>query len=243
VRDVAPRTKQVTVKKESEKEEKKSIVQRLWSWFDSRAKLSSLPRVDVPLHATNPIYCLGGITFLAFMIQGVTGMLLAVYYKPSLEIVPGTSHTEAYHSVTYIMEEVRYGALVRTLHSYTANLMVFTGLLHMFRVFFTGGYKAPRELNWVAGLSLGMITLTFGFTGYLLPWTDMSRGATTIGIGMMKSLPEIGPLLSSVVTGTTDADTLKRFFAFHTLILPGIFAILLLAHAYMIKKHGISGSM
>jgi quinol-cytochrome oxidoreductase complex cytochrome b subunit len=226
-----------------EKEEKKSLFKRLFAWFDSRSKLSMLPRVDVPLHATNPIYCLGGITFLGFIIQGVTGMLLAVYYKPSLEIVAGTSHTEAYHSVVYIMEEVRYGALVRTLHSYTANLMILTAVLHMFRVFFTGSYKKPRELNWIAGLSLGMIALTFGFTGYLLPWTDMSRGATTIGLGMMKALPELGPIIGSVVAGVTDADTLKRFFAFHTLILPGVFAILLLAHFYMIKRHGISGPL
>ncbi len=202
-----------------------------------------LPRVDVPLHATNPIYCLGGITFLAFIIQGVTGMLLSVYYKPSLEMVAGTSHTEAYHSVVFIMEEVRYGPLIRTLHFYTANLMVLTALLHMFRVYFTGSYKKPRELNWIAGLSLGMITLTFGFTGYLLPWTDMSRGATTIGLGMMKSIPELGPMIASILTGVTDADTLKRFFAFHTLFLPAVFALLLLGHFYMIKRHGISGPM
>jgi cytochrome b6 len=202
-----------------------------------------LPRVDVPIHATNPIYCLGGITFLAFIIQGVTGMLLSVYYKPSLELVAGTSHTEAYNSVVYIMEEVRYGELVRSLHAYSANLMIFTALLHMFRVYFTGGYKAPRELNWIAGLLLGMITLTFGFTGYLLPWTDMSRGATTIGLGMMKSLPQLGDIVGSILAGVTDADTLKRFFAFHTLILPAAFAILMLLHFYMIKRHGISGPL
>jgi cytochrome b6 len=180
---------------------------------------------------------------LAFIIQGVTGMLLSVYYKPSLELVAGTSQTEAYSSVVYIMSQVRYGELIRSLHVYSANLMIFTALLHMFRVFFTGGYKAPRELNWIAGLSLGMITLTFGFTGYLLPWTDMSRGATTIGLGMMKSVPGVGDILGSILSGVTDADTLKRFFAFHTLILPAVFALLLLAHFYMVKKHGISGPL
>ncbi len=225
------------------RKQEQSLLQRLLKWFDSRTKLTMLPRVDVPIHATNPIYCLGGITFLSFIIQGVTGMLLAVYYKPSLELVAGTSQTEAYHSVVYIMEEIRYGALIRSLHSYAANLMIFTALLHMFRVFFTGGYKAPRELNWIAGLLLGMITLTFGFTGYLLPWTDMSRGATTIGLGMAKSLPVLGPMLGSIAAGVTDADTLKRFFAFHTLILPAIFALLLLMHFYMVKRHGISGPL
>lgn len=226
-----------------EKEEEHSLIERLWLWFDSRTNLTKLPRVDVPKHATNPIYCLGGITFLAFIIQGVTGMLLSVYYKPSLEIVAGTPHTEAYHSVVFIMEEVRYGALIRSLHSYAANLMILTALLHMFRVYFTGGYKKPRELNWVAGLLLGMITLTFGFTGYLLPWTDMSRGATTIGLGMVKSVPELGSYVASLLAGVSDADTLKRFFAFHTLFLPAAFAIILLAHFYMIKRHGISGPM
>lgn len=222
---------------------KRGLFERLWSWFDSRTKISMLPRVDVPIHATNPIYCLGGITFLAFIIQGITGMLISVYYKPSLEMVAGTSQTEAYNSVVYIMTQIRYGSLIRSLHVYSANLMILTALLHMFRVFFTGGYKAPRELNWVAGLLLGMITLTFGFTGYLLPWTDMSRGATTIGLGMVKSVPALGDILGSILSGTTDGDTLKRFFAFHTLILPAVFAILLLAHFYMVKRHGISGPL
>ncbi len=223
--------------------EKRSIIERLWLWFDSRTKLTKLPRVDVPKHATNPIYCLGGITFLSFIIQGVTGMLLSVYYKPSLELLAGTPHTEAYHSVVYIIEEVRYGALIRNLHFYTANLMIFAALLHMFRVYFTGGYKKPRELNWVAGILLGVITIAFGFTGYLLPWTDMSRGASGIGLGMLKALPQLGPMIGSILAGATDADTLKRFFAFHTLFLPAVFAILLLGHFYMIKRHGISGSM
>jgi quinol-cytochrome oxidoreductase complex cytochrome b subunit len=158
-------------------------------------------------------------------------------------MVAGTPHTEAYHSIVMIMEEVRYGPLIRTLHSYSANLMVFTALLHMFRVLFTGGYKKPRELNWVAGLLLGMITLTFGFTGYLLPWTDMARGATSIGLGMLKSVPEIGPMVGSILAGVTDADTLKRFFTFHTLLLPAAFALIALLHFYMIKRHGISGQM
>lgn len=225
------------------KEEKKGRGDRLWLWIDSRMMLSKLPRVDVPIHATNPVYCLGGITFLTFIIQGITGMLLAVYYVPSLEIVAGTSHTEAYHSIVMIMEEVRYGSFIRTLHSYSANLMVFTALLHMFRVFFTGGYKQPRELNWIAGLLLGTITLTFGFTGYLLPWSDMARGATSIGLGMFKSIPTVGVFLGGIVAGATDADTLKRFFTFHTLILPAAFAMIALLHFYMIKRHGISGQM
>lgn len=231
------------VQKQVERKRKQSPLDRLWQWIDSRSKITKLPRVDVPIHATNPIYCLGGITFLSFIIQGVTGMLLAVYYKPSLEMVAGTTQTEAYSSVVFIMEEVRYGALIRSLHAYSANLMIFTALLHMFRVFFTGSYKAPRELNWMAGLTLGMITLTFGFTGYLLPWTDMSKGATTIGLGMAKSLPGLGDIMGSILSGVTDADTLKRFFAFHTLILPAAFAMLLLLHFYMVKKHGISGPL
>jgi len=227
----------------AEDEEKPGLIERFWRWFDSRSQLSKLPRVDVPVHATNPIYCLGGITFLGFIIQGVTGLLLSVYYKPSLELVPGTSHVEAYHSVVYIMEEVTYGSLIRSLHFYTANLMIFTAILHMFRVYFTGGYKKPRELNWLAGIGLGLTLLGFGFTGYLLPWTGMSRGAVTIGVGMMRSLPGLGPQIVSILTGVTDADTLKRFFSLHTLFLPAIFAILALAHFYMIKRHGISGPM
>lgn len=233
----------MTGQKETKDQKEEGLFTRLVAWIDSRMKLSSLPRVDVPLHATNPIYCLGGITFLTFIIQGITGMLLAVYYKPSLEIVAGTSHTEAYHSVVMIMEEVRYGSFIRSLHSYSANLMVFTAILHMFRVFFTGGYKQPRELNWIAGLLLGTITLIFGFTGYLLPWSDMARGATSIGLGMFKSLPVAGVFLSNIVAGASDADTLKRFYAFHTLLLPAAFAMIALLHFYMIKKHGISDQM
>ena len=140
----------------------------------------------VPKHATNYIYCFGGIAFVLFIILAVTGILLAVYYQPT----PDT----AYQSVLNISTHVQFGWWIRSIHRWSAGGMVLLVFIHTLRVFFTGAYKAPRELNWLTGVLLLLITLGFGFTGYLLPWDQKAYWATKVGTDIAGSVPVIGPL-------------------------------------------------
>ena len=135
----------------------------------------------VPRHATNYIYCFGGIAFVLFVILAVTGILLAVYYQPT----PDT----AYQSVLDISTRVQFGWWIRSIHRWAAGGMVLLVFVHMLRVFFTGAYKAPRELNWLTGVVLLFITLGFGFTGYLLPWDQKAYWATKVGTDIAGSVP------------------------------------------------------
>ena len=141
----------------------------------------------VPKHATNYIYCFGGVAFILFVILAVTGILLAVYYQPT----PDT----AYQSVLNISTHVQFGWWIRSIHRWAAGGMVLLVFVHLLRVFFTGAYKAPRELNWLTGVALLLITLGFGFTGYLLPWDQKAYWATKVGTDIAGSVPLIGHFL------------------------------------------------
>ncbi|NIT36013.1 MAG: DUF4405 domain-containing protein [candidate division Zixibacteria bacterium] len=176
--------------------------------------------------------CFGGITFLLFMIQVVTGVLLAVYYRPTTE--------GAYDSILFIMNEVRYGWLIRSIHRYAAELMVLTVMIHMAKVFLSGAYKPPRELTWVSGAFLLFLTLAFGFSGYLLPWDQRAYWATTIATQMADSVPLIGKYLSYVLRGgdVIAQRTLSRFYALHVIVLPWVTAFFLLSHFLMIRRQG-----
>lgn len=207
-------------------------------WLDERFPYSRWYRDfsshAVPAHAQNPIYCLGGLTFLTFVIQVLTGIILAVYYQPSPD--------RAYQSVQFIMGEVRFGPYVRSIHHYSANLMVILVFLHMLRVYYTGSFKKPRELNWVAGVCLLVLTLAFGFTGYLLPWDQVAFWASTVGTEIMKGTPVVGkPLMILARGGLKVSDfTLTRFYALHVMVLPAITIIFLAAHFIMVRIQGIS---
>jgi quinol-cytochrome oxidoreductase complex cytochrome b subunit len=181
------------------------------------------------------MYCLGGTTFLMFVILAVTGILLAVYYRPTPD--------GAYESVLTITKTVPYGWLVRSVHFYSSNAMLVLAVLHMLRVYYTGSFKAPRELNWVAGVLLGLFTLAAGYTGYVLRWDQEAVGASGIGQGIATSIPYLGPLLGSALWGKGQADTLSRYFAAHMLLVPGLMIILMAVHFWMVRRHGISGPL
>ncbi len=182
-------------------------------------------------------YCLGGVAFALLITQLLTGLLLSIHYTPS--------ETEAYLSIQRLHRTVPLGQLLRSVHSWASNLMVVIVVLHMLRVFITGAYKNPRELNWIAGSLLLLLTLGFGFTGYLLPWDQKAYWATVVGTNMLGSLPLIGPSLAAVVRGGPDVTgrTLLRFYSAHVLWLPVLTAFLLWVHFHILRRVGISGGM
>jgi menaquinol-cytochrome c reductase cytochrome b subunit len=219
-------------------------VGRIYKFVDERLNLGPLLRkmgaTPVPDHA-NPlrsrsafIYCFGGIAFFIIVLQILPGMFLLLYYVPSPD--------HAWESVTYIQNEVSFGAFVHGLHKVGASAAVVMVLLHMLRVFFTGSYKNPRELNWMAGVFLLFIVLGFGFTGYLLPWDQKAYWATTVGVNMVASVPLVGEFMAGVLMGGNDAGalTLARFFAIHVMFLPALLVIFLAAHFFMVRRQGIS---
>lgn len=191
-------------------------------------------RKPVPKHAFRHLWCLGGISLLLFINQVITGILLLVYYKPGPEV--------AYESVKFIMNEVRLGWLLRQMHAWGAHLMIIAVCLHMLKVFFNKAYRPPRELNWMVGTLLLFFTLTFAFTGYLLPWDQLSYWATTVGTETVTAVPFLGSALLRLLRGgdaVTDV-TLSRFFALHVAVLPWMMILLLGAHFLMIRRQGIS---
>jgi cytochrome b6 len=180
---------------------------------------------------------LGGITFALFVIQGITGILLSLYYKPTPE--------QAYESILFIMNNVRFGWLIRSIHSWSASLMIAFCIAHMLRVFITGSYKNPRELNWVAGVFLLLLTLAFGFTGYLLPWDQKALWGSTVGSEILGVVPLIGDALLGLLRGGAEITglTLTRFYGLHMLVLPVLVFIFLAVHFVIIRRQGISGPL
>ena len=214
---------------------------RVGDWFDERfdvrIPLEAFLKKPVPKHAIRWYFCLGGITFALFIIQGVTGILLSLYYKPT----PG----EAYESILFIMNNVRFGWLIRSIHSWSSTLMIAFCVAHMLRVFITASYKNPRELNWVAGVFLLLLTLAFGFTGYLLPWDQKALWGSTIGSEILGIIPGIGGWLLGLLRGGLEITglTLTRFYGIHMLVLPVLVFIFLAVHFIIIRRQGISGPL
>jgi len=181
--------------------------------------------------------CFGGITFTLFMVQLMTGLLLSVHYTPS--------EAEAYASIQRLDQTVPLGRVLRSTHHWAANLMVVMVLLHMLRVFVTGSYKNPRELNWVAGAMLLLLTLAFGFTGYLLPWDQKAYWATVVGTNMLGSMPVAGPSLAAFMRGGSEVSgqTLLRFYSMHILWFPLLTGFFLWVHFHILRRLGIAGGM
>jgi quinol-cytochrome oxidoreductase complex cytochrome b subunit len=207
-------------------------------WLDERLGLSALREFaahkTVPLHSATAWYYFGGITLFLFTIQVLTGVLLLLYYRPS--------PTEAYESVQFIMTRVQFGWLVRSIHSWSANLMILTAFIHMFSVVFLHSYRRPREITWLSGLVLLGLALGFGFSGYLLPWNKVSYFATKVGTDMAASVPLAGHQVARFLRGGTDVGgaTLTRFFGFHVAVLPGLTTLLLVVHLGLVQRHGMS---
>ena len=209
-----------------------SLSERIWNWFVERARIEPILTPRITERALTPMYCLGGLTFLFFVLLVVTGMMLAMYYRPS----PDTAYT----SVQEISTVVRYGWLIRGVHFYAANGMIITSILHMLRVYFTGAYKRPRELNWIVGVGLGALTIMGGFTGYVLRWDQEAVGAAGIGYGLASSVPQLGSVITGIFWGNNYDDTLGHFFASHVLLIPGVLMLLMVLHFWMIRRHGIA---
>lgn len=182
----------------------------------------------------NGWFCFGGIAFFLFVVQVITGILLAFYYKASPE--------DAYESIKFIINEVPMGWLIREIHVWTAHLLILAVIIHTARVFFHKAYRPPRELNWIVGVLLLFITLGFGFTGALLSWDSIAYGATVQGTEMLGKLPLLGHAAMILIRGGPNVTgaTLTRFFAVHALVLPWFITYLLIAHFIMIRKQGIS---
>jgi ubiquinol-cytochrome c reductase cytochrome b subunit/menaquinol-cytochrome c reductase cytochrome b subunit len=181
---------------------------------------------------TNWYYTLGSATMFAFLSQAVTGVFLAMYYRPSAE--------EAYASIQHINNEVFLGQFVHGMHKWGSSVMVILIFLHMGRTFFFGAYKYPRELNWIIGVVLLILTMAMSFTGYLLPFDQRSFWATVVGVNINASGPIIGPYLADFLRAGSEfsATTLSRFYSIHMLLIPGLIAALIGAHLYLVAKLG-----
>lgn len=210
------------------------ITDRVAAWFDSRIGLSYPFLRDAPAYSINPFYWLGALTVVAFVIQGVTGIMMMLYYVPSPE--------QAYSSTLFIFQNVSYGRFLETVHLYTAYAMILLAFMHMMRGYFVSVYKKPREAMWVVGMIMGFVTLGFGFTGYLLPWTVVSKSATDVGVGMLGALPQpFSAFLEFLVEGANgDAGVILRFYDLHVVVLPAILLLLLVTKMYMLEAHGIA---
>jgi quinol---cytochrome c reductase cytochrome b subunit, bacillus type len=205
-------------------------------WIDERMAISPGLRWilfrKVP-RGTNWAYTLGSATLFAFLNQAVTGVFLAMYYRPD-------EAGGAYESIRNINDNVFLGQLVHGMHKWGASVMIILVFLHMGRVFFYGAYKYPREMTWVIGVVLLILTLVMGFTGYLLPWDQRSYWATIVGININGTGPFIGPFLSDFLRGGAEfgSTTLSRFYAIHMLLVPGAIIALIGAHLYLVTKLG-----
>jgi cytochrome b6 len=206
-------------------------------WLDERLSISTIARTaqkkEVPLHRQSIWYYFGGMTLFLFVVQVVTGILLLLYYRPSAE--------NAFESVQFIMTEVKFGWLIRSIHSWSANLMILTLFIHMFSVYFMRAYNRPRELTWVSGVVLLFLSVGFGFSGYLLPWNEVSFFATKVGTDIAGDIPVVGKTMLRFLRGGDEVTgaTLTRFFGFHVAVLPALATVFIGAHVLLVQLHGM----
>ncbi len=211
---------------------------RLHSWLDERSGYSVifhfLREKKIPQHRHSIWYYTGSAILLFFAIQVITGFLLVFYYNPTLE--------GANASVARIMTEVPLGWIIRSVHSWSASFMIAFVFVHLLSIWITKAYRKPRELTWMSGVFLLFVSLAFGFTGYLLPWDDLSLSATKVGTDIPRSIPIVGIWVTKLLRGGEDVtgDTLTRFFGFHVSILPLFLLAILAVHVYLIQKQGMS---
>lgn len=211
-------------------------VTRVMDWLDERMGLLAIWNTvfDRPVPKVNWWYTLGSASLFLALNQAVTGIFLSIYYVPTPE--------EAYESIEYIMNDVAFGWLVRGMHHWGATLMVAVVFLHMLRVFFYGAYKYPREVTWLTGVFLFLVTMGAGFTGYLLPWNQRSYWATAVGSSIAGTVPVVGDFALRVLRGGDELTilTLTRFFGAHIWFLPAAMFSLIGIHLYLVVRNGIS---
>ncbi len=210
----------------------------LREWLRDRLGLDDVwhlaEKKEVPVHRHTFWYYWGGMTLFLFGVQVATGILLLLYYRASSD--------EAYESVRFIMTQVSFGWLIRSIHSWSANLMIGAAMIHMFSAFLLKSYRAPREVTWLSGFLLLALAMAFGFSGYLLPWNQLAFFATKVGTDITGALPVLGPFMLRFLRGGEHitGGTLTRFFGFHVAILPAIATALLAVHLYLVQRHGMS---
>lgn len=212
-------------------------MRRMIRWVDERVDLIGVRRVLLDRKMPGGLtwwHTLGSATLTVFMVQVVTGVVLAMYYSPSPD--------HAYDSIRYLEHGVMSGAMLRGLHHWGASAMVVLVLAHMIRVFTMGAYKYPREVNWLLGVALFFVVMGFGFTGYLLPWDQKAYWATAVGTNIAGTTPIIGATLVKLLRGGTQlgAATLSRFYALHVLLLPLALAVIVFLHLAIVVRQGIA---
>lgn len=212
------------------------MFQKTFNWLDERLGMKTIydTVLDRKVPKVNWWFTLGSASLFLFVLQGITGIMLTVYYVPSPD--------HAYDSIQYIMTGVSFGWLIRGIHHWGASLMVLIVFFHMLRTYFFGAYKYPREFTWVTGVLLLLLTLGMGFTGYLLPWNQRAYWATTVATSIAGTVPFIGNFINQALRGGSDlsAVTLARFFSVHIWWLPAMIGALIGVHLYMVIRLGIS---
>ena len=210
----------------------------LSGWLQERVRyrgaMGFLQHKEVPRHRFAVTYYTGGVTLFFFILQVLTGLLLLMYYRPTADA--------AFESVRFIMSKVRFGWLVRQIHVWSGSLMILAAALHLLATFFGKAYRRPREVTWLTGVGLLFLTLTFGFTGYLLPWNTLAYFATQVGTEIAGDVPVVGRAIMVLLRGGEDITeaTLSRFFGIHVAILPAVTMLVLGLHLLLVQVHGMS---
>ena len=214
---------------------------KVYQWLDDRFQLGQvvefMNKKYVPIHRHSVWYYFGGVSLFLFIVQVVTGILLLMYYKSGEE--------QAFESIQFIMSKVQFGWLIRSIHSWAANLFILAVMIHMFSVYFERAYRKPRELTWFSGMLMLVLAMTFGFSGYLLPWNEVSYFATKVGTDIAGVMPIIGEPMLQFLRGGEDVTgaTLSRFFGLHVAILPAVFSVILGIHLLFVQVQGMSTPM
>jgi ubiquinol-cytochrome c reductase cytochrome b subunit len=214
------------------------LAKKITDWFDCRIGTREIVARELTGYLLprniNAWYSLGSILLFIFSLQIVTGIMLLIYYVPDAD--------KAFKSVTFIMNDVPFGWLIRTCHAVGSNMMVLILLFHMLSVLFMGSYKRPRELNWLSGFIIFNLVMGVSLTGYLLPWSQLSFWATTVATNSVSAIPVIGQFLVEFLRGgkLVGPPTLGRFFALHVALIPLAIAAVVGAHIFFLKRTGVS---
>lgn len=216
----------------------KNSLNKAYEWVNERVHLEDLVnfmgKKYVPVHRHSVWYYFGGVTLFLFIIQVITGIMLLLYYKGSEDL--------AFESIQYIMSKVQFGWLIRSIHSWAANLFILAAMIHMFSVYFERTYRKPREISWLTGMLMLFLGFGFGFSGYLLPWNELAYFATRVGTQIIAVVPVVGDFLLRILRGGDDVTgaTLTRFYAIHVALLPAVTVTLVALHVFLVQRHGMS---
>jgi len=237
--------KRKPTKAEIRREQMEAAVMYPIDWLEERSGLVGGVKYflfrNVPSDI-NWMQTLGSAALTAFLVQAITGVILAMYYTPSVQTDPATGQPVAWESIRHITDDVTMGWLVRGMHKWGASVFIILMFLHMGRVFLFGAYKYPRELNWIVGVLILVMGLMEGFTGYLLPWDQTAYWASVVGINLNGTAPFLGPWLAQFLRGGQEigGETLTRFYSIHMLLIPGAIIGLITLHLYLVIRLGVT---